>query len=130
MSESYSSCVKYMYAISQYIIVVVSRRDVLTAVVKLHNYEDMFLPDALRKFFSLIPAPNERGQFLENLLNLFSQQYLVCNPDLQMSTGKQASVVSCSKCVLITGAPLYSPSTARHGVCDLLLTHSPECGSD
>ena len=89
---------------------VVSRRDVLTAVVKLHNYEDMFLPDALRKFFSLIPAPNERGQFLENLLNLFSQQYLVCNPDLQMSTGKQASVVSCSKCVLITGAPLYSPS--------------------
>ena len=64
------------------------RQDVLNVLVKMHRYDTMFLPDALRKFFSLIPAPNERGQFLETLLNLFSQQYLTCNPNLQMGTGK------------------------------------------
>ena len=63
------------------------RADVLSALIRLHSYRSMFLPDALRKFFSLIPAPNERGQFLENLLNLFSQQYLACNSELQMSKG-------------------------------------------
>ena len=80
----------YMYPIL-YCLFPSTRQDVLNVLVKLHRYDDMFLPDALRKFFSLIPAPNERGQFLETLLNLFSQQYLTCNPTLQMGTGKLLS---------------------------------------
>ena len=66
----------------------------------------MFLPDALRKFFSLIPAPNERGQFLENLLSLFSQQYLACNPDLQMSA--DTVFVICYSLILLS-VDLTSP---------------------
>lgn len=76
------------------------RQDVLHALVKMHRYDDMFLPDALRKFFSLIPAPDERGQFLETLLNLFSQQYLTCNPNLQMGTGKADTHIATSHVAL------------------------------
>lgn len=66
----------------------------------MHRYDNMFLPDALRKFFSLIPAPDERGQFLETLLNLFSQQYLACNPNLQMGTGKADKHTTTSRVAL------------------------------
>lgn len=76
------------------IFIAIHRQDVLEVLVKLHSYDNMFLPDALRKFFSLIPAPNERGQFLETLLNLFSQQYLTCNPNLHMGTGTSTCIVT------------------------------------
>ena len=65
------------------------RHDVLDCLIQLHNYENMFLPDALRKFFSLIPAPNERGQFLESLLERFSNKYIQCNRHLTMDKGKE-----------------------------------------
>ena len=64
------------------------RHDVLDCLIQLHSYENMFLPDALRKFFSLIPAPNERGQFLESLLERFSNKYIQCNRHLTMEKGK------------------------------------------
>lgn len=82
------------------------RQDVLNVLVKMHRYDTMFLPDALRKFFSLIPAPNERGQFLETLLNLFSQQYLTCNPNLQMGT--DTVFVVCYSLILLS-VDLTSP---------------------
>ena len=56
-----------------------SRPSVLDCLIELQGYADMFLPDALRAFFSNIPAPNERGQFLESLLNKFSTRYVQCN---------------------------------------------------
>lgn len=55
------------------------RPDVLDCLVELHGYEGAFLPDALRSFFSYIPAPNERGRFLETLLDRFSSRYVQCN---------------------------------------------------
>lgn len=64
------------------------RSDVLDCLIRLHDYTDLFLPDALRKFFSLIPAPNERGQFLERLLDKFSGRYLDCNPQVTMTKGE------------------------------------------
>ena len=64
------------------------RHDVLDCLIQLHSYENMFLPDALRKFFSLIPAPNERGQFLESLLERFSNKYIQCNRHLTMDKGR------------------------------------------
>ena len=63
------------------------RHDVLDCLIELHSYENMFLPDALRKFFSQIPAPNERGQFLESLLERFSNKYIQCNSHLTMDKG-------------------------------------------
>lgn len=59
----------------------------LECLICLHSYTDMFLPDALRKFFSLIPAPLERGHFLENLLERFSVRYLECNPKFSLPKG-------------------------------------------
>lgn len=68
------------------------RPDVLDCLVKLHSYTRVFLPDALRTFFSYIPAPNERGQFLENLLDRFASRYIECNMDTTtMSKGMQSA---------------------------------------
>ncbi|XP_019854895.1 PREDICTED: F-box only protein 8-like isoform X1 [Amphimedon queenslandica] len=62
------------------------RWDVLEKIVSLHNYENHFLPDALRYLFSKIPAPKERGPFLDRLLDLFLIQYKSCNVGLSYST--------------------------------------------
>ena len=51
-----------------------------------------------RSFFSKIPAPQERGPFLENLLTHFSKQYLACNPHLHYTQGMCVSA-KCSYCV-------------------------------
>ena len=69
------------------------RHDVLDCLVELHSYDNMFLPDALRNFFSQIPAPNERGQFLESLLELFSKKYIQCNRHLTLDKGKAIETV-------------------------------------
>lgn len=69
------------------------RADVLDHLVQLHDYSGLFLPDALRTFFSCIPAPNERGQFLESLLNRFSDRFIQCNMDTTMSKGMETIVV-------------------------------------
>jgi F-box protein 8 len=82
------------------------RQDVLQVLVKLHGYDNMFLPDALRKFFSLIPAPNERGQHLETLLNLFSHQFIECNPSLDL--GSDTIFVVCYSLILLS-VDLTSP---------------------
>ena len=78
----------------------------LEKLVLLHNYENHFLPDALRYdeciqylpplrlslplryLFSKIPAPKERGPFLDRLLDLFLMQYKSCNEGLSYGTGK------------------------------------------
>ena len=62
--------------------------DVLDCLVSLQDYQDVFLPDALRHFFSVVPAPNERGLFLETLVNKFSGRYMDCNTHLSMSKGE------------------------------------------
>ncbi len=66
-----------------------NRPDVLEMLVNLLDFTDMFLPDALRAFFSSIPAPNERGRFLENLLDKFSMRFTLCNLNSGMSKGKE-----------------------------------------
>ena len=66
-----------------------SRPKVLDCLISLQNYSELFLPDALRAFFSKIPAPNERGQFLESLLDKFSTRYVQCNNrTITMSKGE------------------------------------------
>ncbi|XP_062514033.1 F-box only protein 8-like isoform X2 [Corticium candelabrum] len=61
------------------------RRDILSALIHLHDYGNMFLPEALRYFFWHIPAPRERGGLLEFMLNQFSHQFCICNPHCQLN---------------------------------------------
>jgi hypothetical protein len=105
------------------------RQDVLQVLVKLHGYDNMFLPDALRKFFSLIPAPNERGQHLETLLNLFSHQFIECNPSLDLGSGEISTLlIFPQKRGKGEKTHTLSLSLCRYDICGVLLSHSPECG--
>ena len=47
-----------------------SRQDVVEYLVSFQNYANTFLPNALRRFFSKLEAPNDRGNYLQvNYLN-------------------------------------------------------------
>lgn len=67
------------------------RQDVLDEIVKLQNFGNQFLPNALRQFFRETIPPNERNEFLSNLVKKFSERFCDCNPQLNLSQGKQAS---------------------------------------
>eukprot|EP00731_Ephydatia_muelleri_P031091 Em0022g605a len=82
------------------------RIDVLEALVSLQDYSGKFLPDALREFFSHIPAPRERGQFLETLLDRFSKRYVETNP--QAGLLKDTVYVICYSLILLS-VDLTSP---------------------
>lgn len=56
-------------------------KPVLENVIKLHNYENQFLPTALRCFFTKIEAPKERNQYLALILEKFSKRFCLCNPN-------------------------------------------------
>ena len=42
-----------------------ARQDVVEYLVSFQNYFDAFLPNALRRFFSKLEAPNDRGSYLQ-----------------------------------------------------------------
>lgn len=84
-----------------------ARRDVLDCLVQLHSFASMFLPDALRAFFSSIPAPNERGRFLESLLDRFSSQYVQCNISTN-TMSKDTVFVVCYSLIMLS-VDLTSP---------------------
>ena len=42
-----------------------SRQDVVEYLVSFQNYANTFLPNALRRFFSKLEAPNDRGNYLQ-----------------------------------------------------------------
>lgn len=62
------------------------RRDVLDHLIALHNYQNLFLPHALRKFFQILQAPNQHDNYLHTLLEKFSARFCQCNPQLGLST--------------------------------------------
>ncbi|XP_060563913.1 F-box only protein 8-like [Ruditapes philippinarum] len=64
------------------------RRDVLDHVMQLQNYENQFLPNAMRKLFSTISAPAERGSYLEQIIDKFAERFCNCNPNLGLHKGK------------------------------------------
>ncbi|XP_046577545.1 F-box only protein 8-like [Haliotis rubra] len=61
------------------------RRDVLENLVKLQNFQGQFLPNALRKFFTEFSAPTQRGNYLTEVIEKFSQQFVACNPQIGLS---------------------------------------------
>ena len=54
----------------------------------MQNYEGMFLPVALRQFFKRVYPPDERGEFLDTLLNKFAAQFCATNPSTSFTPGK------------------------------------------
>ena len=63
------------------------RRDILDHLVTLQNFENQFLPNALRRFFSETKPPNDRGSYLQCLVDKFSDRFCQCNPQLGLSKG-------------------------------------------
>jgi F-box protein 8 len=73
----------------------------------LHNYENQFLPTALRNFFSKIEAPKERNSYLSFLLEKFSKRFCSCNPQLGLS--EDAVYILCFSLILLS-VDLTSPA--------------------
>ncbi|CAI5681534.1 unnamed protein product [Oreochromis niloticus] len=80
------------------------RRDVLDELVKLHNFSNQFLPNALRDFFRHIHAPEERGEYLETLITKFSHRFCTCNPGLvrELGLSPDAVYVLCYSLILLS----------------------------
>lgn len=62
-----------------------ARSDVVDRLFKLQDYGKLFLPNALRKCFAKLEAPEDRGRYLHDLLDSFSKRFCQCNPDLGYS---------------------------------------------
>jgi len=84
-----------------------ARRDVLDCVMQLQNFQNLFLPNALRKFFGEISAPTERGSYLEQLLDRFSERFCSCNPKLKLE--KDVVYVLCFSLIMLS-VDLCSPA--------------------
>nr|ACO10611.1 F-box only protein 8 [Caligus rogercresseyi] len=80
--------------------------DVTDRLVSLQNFSRQSLPNALRKFFSKLEAPDDRGRYLQLLLNTFSRRFCQCNPKLGYSF--DFVYVSCYSLILLS-VDLSSP---------------------
>lgn len=79
---------------------------VLESIIKLHNYENQFLPTALRCFFSKIEAPKERNSYLSLILEKFSKRFCSCNP--QLALDEDTVYIICFSLILLS-VDLTSP---------------------
>jgi len=82
------------------------RRDVLDHLVRLQRFEKQFLPNALRKFFQETRPPNDRGSYLQDLVEKFSSQFCECNPELGLNS--DSTYVLCFSLILLS-VDLCSP---------------------
>jgi len=82
------------------------RPDVLERLVQLQNFQNQFLPNALRKFFKEVSAPRERGDTLTIMIENFSKRFCACNPS--MGLGKDAVFVLCFSLIMLS-VDLCSP---------------------
>ncbi|BFZ14710.1 hypothetical protein BsWGS_17749 [Bradybaena similaris] len=82
------------------------RPDVLECLVQLQNFQNQFLPNALRKFFREVSAPRERGNTLTMMIENFSQRFCACNPKLGLS--KDAIFILCFSLIMLS-VDLCSP---------------------
>lgn len=83
-----------------------SRQDVVEYLVSFQNYANTFLPNALRRFFSKLEAPNDRGNYLQRLVEKFSLRFCQCNPTLGMTV--DSVYVLCFSLILLS-VDLASP---------------------
>lgn len=62
----------------------------LDHLLQLQNFQNQFLPNALRKLFCNISAPNNRGEYLSEMIDKFSDRFCHCNPKLGLDKGKDS----------------------------------------
>jgi len=82
------------------------RQDVLDEIVKLQHFENQFLPNALRKFFEDTMPPNERNDYLSELVKKFSDRFCECNPNLRLT--QEAVYIVCFSLIMLS-VDLSSP---------------------
>lgn len=82
------------------------REDVLEEFVSLQQFQNISLCDGLRKFFGKVHPPEQRGEFLDLLVEKFAHRYHNCNPDYGFNIDSIA--VLCYSLVLLSVDP-YSP---------------------
>jgi len=82
------------------------RADVLEKVIELQNYEDQFLPNALRQFFKETSPPNDRNDYLSLLVEKFSRRFCSCNP--QLGYTHDTVYVICFSLIMLS-VDLFSP---------------------
>ena len=64
------------------------RQDVFQRLVHLQNFQNQFLPYALRQFFREVSAPDTRGDYLSTMMDGFSERFCSCNPKLGLTKGE------------------------------------------
>merc|ERR1711881_34720 len=79
---------------------------VLDEMVKLHKFSSVSLCDSLRTFFTKIHPPQDRGDFLEVLVEKFSSHFAECNSECGFS--KENIALLCYSLLLLS-VDLYSP---------------------
>lgn len=82
------------------------RRDVLDYLVRLQRFENQFLPNALRKFFQETRPPNDRGSYLQDLVEKFARHFCDCNPEIGLN--RDSIYVLCFSLILLS-VDLCSP---------------------
>jgi len=82
------------------------RQEIVDHLVRLQNFANTFLPIALRRFFAKLEAPNDRGGYLQRLLEQFSVRFCQCNPSLAMTV--DSVYVICFSLILLS-VDLSSP---------------------
>jgi hypothetical protein len=73
-------------------LIFISSRDILERLIELQSYENQFLPNALRQFFTKLDAPEDRNEYLSVLIENFSKRFHECNKNLGLSTGLYISL--------------------------------------
>lgn len=64
------------------------RQDIFQRLVHLQNFQNQFLPNALRQFFREVSAPDTRGDYLSTMMDGFSERFCSCNPKLGLTKGE------------------------------------------
>jgi len=80
--------------------------EVLEMFMNLHEFSSISLCDSLRSCFSKIHPPQERGDFLELLVEKFSTRFVECNPTCGFN--KENVALICYSLLLLS-VDLYSP---------------------
>ncbi|PAA66469.1 hypothetical protein BOX15_Mlig011094g2, partial [Macrostomum lignano] len=83
-----------------------TRPDVLDKLMERKSFENQFLPNALRKFFNEVEAPNARNEYLSLLLDRFSLRFVASNPGTGLS--KEMVFILCYSLILLS-VDLCSP---------------------
>lgn len=87
-----------------------NRRDILLEIIHIQNFQNEFLPYALRAFFERVSPPSSRGEYLEDILSSFASQYLRCNPHCGLP--QETVYILCYSLILLS-VDLYSPQVKR-----------------